>query len=148
MTQTLPPKETVIEGVYLDVAPQFDDARGSLLVREAGHGLPFVPKRMFYLFDVPEGSKRGDHAHRTCHQLLICLKGRVECVVDNGHERASRWLDSSNLALYMPPMVWGIQQGYSKDAILLVLASHEFDPDDYIRSYNEFKSRALQQDRP
>ena len=140
-----PPAETapvtrfdLIEGVTVDVCPEFTDARGSLLVRETGNGLPFVPRRTFFVFDVPAGRKRGDHAHKACHQLLICLKGRVDCIVDNGRERAEVTLGSRDMALHLPPMVWGVQKEYHDDAILMVLASHEYDPDDYIRDYDEF----------
>ncbi|MEP4194758.1 MAG: FdtA/QdtA family cupin domain-containing protein [Aliishimia sp.] len=128
----------LIKGVTIDVSPDFSDARGNLSARQVGNGLPFTPKRLFFITDVPENTKRGDHAHKECHQLVLCLNGQVDCVVDNGVERTRYCLNSRDTALHLPPMIWGIQENYSAGAILLVLASHEFDPDDYIRDYEEF----------
>jgi dTDP-4-dehydrorhamnose 3,5-epimerase-like enzyme len=64
----------------------------------------------------------------------------VNCVVDDGSERAEYCLDSPEKALHIPPMVWGTQYKYSRDAVLLVLASHPYDPDDYIRNYDDFQA--------
>lgn len=128
----------LIDGVWADASPVFRDARGSLVAREVGDSLPFVPGRFFFVFDVPEGRQRGDHAHRTCHQLLVCLRGRIDCVVDNGRQPAEWSLTAVGSGLYMPPMVWGTQRRYHDDAILMVVASHAYDPDDYIRDYSEF----------
>ena len=114
------------------------DLRGNLSARELGDGLPFQPKRYFIVVDVPSREVRGEHAHRHCAQLLVCLKGRVCCVVDDGKGREEIVLDSPETALHIPPMVWGVQYGYSEDAVLLVLASEEYDPDDYIRDYDAF----------
>ena len=128
----------LVEGVFLDVLPIIRDLRGDLMAREVGKGLPFVPRRVFAIFDVPSKEVRGEHAHKECHQLLICLSGSVQCLVDNGNARTEYELDSPEKALHIPPMVWGTQYKYSKDAVLLVLASHEYDPDDYIRNYQDF----------
>ncbi len=131
---------TLIKGVKVNQLPVIHDMRGNLLAREIGQGLPFLPRRVFVVFDVPSKEIRGEHAHKECHQLLICLKGSVTCLVDSGDERAEFCLDSSDKALHIPPMVWGTQYKYSKNAVLLVLASHEYDPDDYIREYSDFRA--------
>lgn len=130
----------LIEGVSLGVLPMVRDLRGNLVAREVGRGLPFEPQRFFVVFDVPSKEVRGEHAHKECHQLLVCLKGSVSCLVDNGRERAEHCLDSPQKALHIPPMVWGTQYRYSQDAVLLVLASHPYDPDDYIREYDTFRA--------
>ena len=127
-----------IEGVAFDSLPIIRDLRGNLLARELGSGLPFQPSRMFVIFDVPSKEVRGEHAHRECHQLLVCLKGAVSCLADNGSERAEYLLDSPEKSLHIPPMVWGTQYKYTADAVLMVLASHPYDPDDYIRDYDTF----------
>lgn len=134
----VPAEANVIEGVSLSHLAGVRDLRGNLIAREVGRGLPFEPKRVFVIFDVPSKEVRGEHAHKECHQLLVCLKGTVNCMVDNGRERAEYYLDSPERALHIPPKVWGTQYKYSKDAVLMVLASHAYDPDDYIRSYAEF----------
>ena len=101
---------------------------------------PSLPKRYFLVFDVPSKEVRGEHAHRTLQQLLICVKGSLSVVVDDGEHRAEVVLDRPNIGLYLPPMVWGIQYKYTRDAVLLVLASEGYDANDYIREYEEFMS--------
>lgn len=128
-----------VAGVRLLRAPLVKDLRGNLAAREVADGsLPFVPQRCFMIFGVPTREVRGEHAHKKLEQLLICLVGTVKCVVDDGRRRQEILLDSPELALYLPPMVWGIQHNYSADARLLVLASHAYDPADYLRDYDEF----------
>ena len=87
---------------------------------------------------MPSREVRGEHAHKTCHQLLICVKGSLQVLLDDGVSRAEVLLQDPATALYMPPMIWGSQFGYSGDAILVVLASHPYDSSDYIRDYEEF----------
>lgn len=78
--------------------------------------------------------------------MLICLKGSCRALVDDGRVRRAVLLDRPTLALHLPPMVWGTQFSYSPDCILLVLASHPYDPDDYIRSYDEYLALLTAQD--
>ncbi len=128
-----------VNGVVLERRAIVKDLRGNLSARQVGAGLPFVPQRYFVVTDVPSKEVRGEHAHRTCEQLLVCLRGSVQCVVDDGTTREEFALDSPELSLYLPPMVWGIQYRYSSaEATLLVLASHAYDPSDYIRDYEVF----------
>jgi len=81
---------------------------------------------------------RGEHAHRSLHQFLICVHGRCHVVADDGTNRQEFVLDAPTIGIHLPPMVWGIQYKYSEDATLLVLASDRYDPASYIRDYNEF----------
>lgn len=130
--------ETRVPGATIHRAAMIRDLRGNLSARELGDGLPFEPKRYFVVQGVPTRRVRGEHAHRRCAQLLVCLRGSVACVVDDGKIREEILLDSPEIALHVPPMVWAVQYNYSDDALLLVLASHEYDPNDYIRDYDEF----------
>lgn len=125
--------------VTLSRYPLITDLRGSLTFGEVDEHLPFEPKRYFLVFDVPSREVRGEHAHRTLHELLICVRGECAVAVDDGTERAEVMLDCPNVALHLPPMVWGSQYRYSPDAVLLVLTSDKYDSDDYIRSYDEFQ---------
>jgi len=127
-----------VKGVQLFDFPLITDMRGSLSFAEYGTSLPFLPQRYFLVFDVPGKDVRGEHAHRTCHQLLICVKGTCSVVVDDGKNRAEILLDRPNLGLHIPPMVWGIQYKYSPDAVLMVLASKIYEAEDYIRNYDQF----------
>jgi UDP-2-acetamido-3-amino-2,3-dideoxy-glucuronate N-acetyltransferase len=115
------------------------DMRGSLVATELARDLPFVPQRFFTVFDVPSIDVRGEHAHHRCEQFLICLKGSVRAIVDNGRDRVEYLLDAPEVGLYMPAMTWGTQYAYSADAVLGVFASLPYDDKDYIRSYSEFR---------
>lgn len=114
------------------------DMRGDLSAGEFAREIPFAPKRYFLVFDVPSEKTRGEHAHRTCHQFLICVRGSCAVVADDGVHRAETLLDSPDRGIYLPPMIWGIQYKYSPDAVLLVFASDYYDAGDYIRDYGEF----------
>lgn len=116
----------------------FDDHRGSLVVAEIGEQLPFTVERFFFISGVPEGEPRGIHAHKQCHQFLVCVAGSVKAMVDDGDTRVVVNLDNPRVGLHMPPLTWGAQYDYSDDAVLLVLASHVYDPEDYIHEYEEF----------
>lgn len=119
--------------------PRIIDPRGNLTVGEFGRDIPFEVKRYFMVFQVPLVEVRGGHAHKECHQFLICARGRITASVDNGVQREEFVLDCPDIGLHMPPMVWGGQYNYSPDAVLLVFASHYYDSNDYIRDYSEFK---------
>lgn len=119
------------------------DMRGDLSAGEFEKEIPFTPKRYFLVFGVPSQKTRGEHAHHKCHQFLICVKGSCAVVVDDGKTRAEVMLDAPNKGIYLPPMTWGIQYKYSKDAVLLVFTSHYYDAADYIRNYSDFAKLTL-----
>ena len=125
-------------GAGLYALPKIIDLRGALSFGEIGAHLPFQPKRFFAVYDVPGEEVRGEHAHKACHQFLVCLKGACTIVLDDSEHRDEVRLDSPKVGLHIPPMVWGIQYRFSADALMLVLASDTYDADDYIRSYDEF----------
>lgn len=116
------------------------DMRGDLSAGEFERDVPFNAKRYFLVFNVRTREVRGEHAHRACHQFLICVRGSCGVLLDDGVRRKELTLDSPAVGIYMPAMVWGSQFRYSEDAVLLVFASEYYDPDDYIRSYAAFRS--------
>lgn len=118
--------------------PYFADSRGALNVLEITKELPFECKRIFYTYAIPEGSVRGEHAHKECHQFLISVKGTTYCKVDNGMECDEIILDSPSKGLHIPPGCWGEQYNHSPDSVLIVLASEPYCNEDYIRTYDEF----------
>ena len=130
---------TQVRGVSLHRMPRVADIRGSLTVGEFGRSIPFAVKRYFMVFDVPSMETRGEHAHRECHQFLICVRGSCAVVADDGKHRQEFLLNKLDVGVHLPPMVWGIQYKYSDDALLLVYASHYYDGADYIRNYAEFR---------
>lgn len=129
---------TQVRGVTLHELPLVHDLRGNLAVGEFEQHVPFAVKRFFLVFDVPSTKTRGEHAHKTCHQFLLCVKGNVSVVADDGENRQEFLLGSPEMAVYLPPMVWGVQYKYSADAVLLVFASEHYDAADYVRDYDEF----------
>ena len=131
---------TAVRGVSLHHMPVAVDLRGSLTAGEVTAHVPFVPQRYFLVYDVPGKDVRGEHAHRRCEQFLVCARGSLSVVVDDGEASEEIVLDRPNLGLYLPPMTWAVQYKYSADALLLVLASDPYDPADYIRDYDEFRS--------
>lgn len=135
-------RKTLVRGVSLHRLPRFNDMRGALSVGDLDRDLPFMPKRYFLVFDVPTQETRGEHAHRKCHQFLLCVHGSVRVLADDGQRRQEFTLDSPNEGIHLPPMTWGTQYRYSRDAVLLVFASESYDPNEYIRSYDEFRALA------
>lgn len=133
-----PVTELAVGGVRLYHLPLIKDMRGNLSVGEVEKGLPFVPKRYFLVFDVPSRQVRGEHAHRSLQQFLICTKGSCSVQVDDGQNRSEVQLNSPALGLYIPPMVWAAQYNYSSDAVMMVLASDVYKSEDYLRDYEEY----------
>ena len=127
-----------VKGVKIINFKHVEDPRGDLTEVAFIRDLPFEPKRVFFVNGVPSSKIRGEHAHKECHQCLVCIEGSVSVIVDDGFNKAEYLLSSINKGLYLPPMIWGIQYNYSSDAVLMVYASHEYDNDDYITDYNFF----------
>lgn len=129
---------TTVRGVNLHRLPLIHDMRGDLSVGEFERNVPFKPLRYFLVFDVPSEEVRGEHAHRICHQFLLCVRGAVSVIADDGKTREEIRLDSPELGIHLPPLTWGIQYKYTRDAVLLVFASEYYDAGEYIREYPEF----------
>lgn len=126
------------ESKLLYSIPSFSDIRGDLSVLEFQKLLPFPIKRIFYTYGVDSTEVRGEHAHKTCEQFLIAIHGSLHVIVDDGEKREEYLLDTPTRGLHLPSGCWGIQYKHSPDCVLLVLASEEYDKNDYIRDYNEF----------
>ena len=118
--------------------PGAKDLRGSLSFGEVHRQVPFEVKRYFLVFDVPSEHVRGEHAHRALQQFLVCVAGRCNVVIDDGVSRHEVVLDSPSKGVYIPPMVWATQYKFTRDAVLLVLASEYYDASEYIRDYDDF----------
>jgi acetyltransferase-like isoleucine patch superfamily enzyme/dTDP-4-dehydrorhamnose 3,5-epimerase-like enzyme len=128
-----------VGAVHVQRFKEVVDLRGSLTAAEMpDEAIPFAPARWFMVYDVPSREIRGEHAHRVCEQFLICVSGQVTVAVDDGRNRGEVVLDRPTMGIYVPPMVWASEYRYEDDAVLLVLASHPYDPDDYIRRYDDF----------
>jgi len=123
--------------------PVVHDKRGNLSVIESGQNIPFSIKRVYYLYDVPGGTKRGGHAHRKLEQLIIATSGSFDVILHNGKKKESYTLNRSNMGLYIPKMIWREIENFSSGAVCLVLASEHYDESDYIRNFKEFKNACL-----
>lgn len=131
--------DSVVRGVRIyELRQIIDPARGNLTVGEFGDELPFLPKRFFLTYQIPQRTVRGEHAHRKCEQFLICVRGSCVVSVDDGGRCDQIVLDRPTLGIYVPPMVWAVEHQHSWDSTLMVFASEHYEPDDYIRDYTEF----------
>ena len=126
--------------------PVFADIRGALTVGNFGAEVPFQPARFFMVYGVPSRETRGEHAHKVCHQYLVCVTGSCRVLADDGTSRRDILLNAPHRGLHLPPMTWGTQYDYSHDAVLLVFASHPYDSEEYIRTYDEFIDAAMKQE--
>ena len=122
-----------------------EDRRGSLSIVEHGSNIPFDVERVFYLYDIPSGKSRGEHAHYECHQLLIAASGSFCVRLDDGADTKTVELRRPDQGLHIPPGIWAGERDFSGGAVCLVLASHSYDEDDYIRDYDIFLEYATKQ---
>ena len=114
------------------------DLEGNLTyIYEKVH-VPFPINRVFYSYDIPGGEDRGGHAHKECHQFIIAASGSFEVVLNDGLNKRTITLNRPFWGLHVPPGIWASEQGFSSGSICLVLASHGYSEDDYIRNYEEY----------
>ena len=118
--------------------PKIIDPRGNLTFIENSTHIPFDIKRVYYLYDVPGGSNRGAHAHRTLHQFIIAMSGSFDVVLDDDNETKRFHLNRSHYGLYVCPMIWRFLDNFSSGAVCLALASTPVDELDYIRDRDAF----------
>lgn len=118
--------------------PRIQDPRGNLTAIEGGIHVPFDIKRVYYLYDVPGGSERGGHAHKTMSQLLVAMSGSFDILLDDGKEKKRVHLNRSYNGLYIAPMVWRELDNFSSGAVCMAVASTYYDEADYYRDYVHF----------
>lgn len=114
------------------------DNDGKLVAIEVGHGLPFDLKRVYYIWGTTREALRGKHAHKKLEQLIICTSGSCDFTIDNGKERKTIHLNRPDQALHLKSPVWREFTNFSKDCVVMVLASQPYDSADYIHNYDEF----------
>lgn len=118
--------------------PKEEDPRGSLTYIYENVQVPFPIRRVFYIYDVPAGKDRGAHAHKQCWQFIIAASGALEVFLSDGKEQKIVTLNRPYQGLLVPPGIWAHEQEFTTGALCLVLASHEYQADDYIRNYDEY----------
>ncbi len=114
------------------------DERGQLIAIEAFKDIPFDIKRVYYIYGMDAGVRRGFHAHKSLEQILICIHGSCKVMLDDGKEKKTIHLERPYEGLYVSNAMWREMFDFSSDAVLIVLASELYDESDYIRDYEEF----------
>ena len=132
----------MIQNTKMIRLPHHDDNYGSLVPIEENCDIPFGIKRVYYIYDVQNGVRRGFHSHRDLEQILVCVHGKVKILVKTPLEEEVIQLDDPRNALWIGPMVWREMYDFSEDAVLLVLASEHYKVSDYIRDYAVYKREA------
>ena len=130
-------KNTVFDCSILEL-PRLKNRAGNITALENNKEVPFNVNRIFYLYDIPGGESRGAHAHKDCHQFLIAASGSFEVQLDDGKVKKTVMLNQPYLGLHILPGICASEVNFSSGAICLVLASHKYDEEDYIREYKEF----------
>lgn len=123
---------------------QRGDERGHLVIAEGGQDVPFEIKRVFYIYGSEANVIRGQHANRKSEFVLINVAGTSKVKVRDGRGNEAVFsLDRPHVGIYIPTMIWKDMYDFSKDSVLLVLASEHYDPDEYIRDYDTFVNEVL-----
>jgi dTDP-4-dehydrorhamnose 3,5-epimerase-like enzyme len=132
MTELLP------EGAkFLDMGIQENDS-GQIMIAQHGEHVPFKIERVFVVQGKGAATERGNHAHRTCSQLMVCIAGTVEVALDDGQTQCLTTLESSAKGLLVPPLVWSHQRYLGEGSLLMVLCDEPYSADEYIREYQDF----------
>jgi dTDP-4-dehydrorhamnose 3,5-epimerase-like enzyme len=121
--------------------PKYEDPRGNLSFIEEFNHIPFKIERTYWIYDVPGGEIRGGHAFKQQQEIIVALSGSFDVVVDDGQSKETFSLNRSHYGLYLHSGLWRQMQNFSTNSLALVLSSTKFDEADYIRDYNQFKSR-------
>jgi hypothetical protein len=118
--------------------PKLQNRAGNITPINNHQEIPFDIKRVFYIYDIPGGEDRGAHAHKECHQFLIAASGSFEIELNDGKIKRTIMLNRPYFGLHITPGIWAAEKGFSSGAICLVLTSHLYDANDYIREYSEY----------
>lgn len=120
--------------------PKIHNRAGNITIVSNYCEVPFRVKRIFFIYDIPGGEDRGSHAHKTCHQFIIAASGSFEIELNDGTIKRTVILNRPYFGLHIPPGIWAGEKGFSSGAVCLVLTSHEYNEDDYIRDYKVYQS--------
>jgi len=118
--------------------PKIPDKRGNLSFYENNNQLPFVIQRTYWIYDVPGGEFRGGHAYKQNEEFIVALSGGFDVILDDGTEKKTFSLNRSYYGLYVPKMYWREMNNFSTNSVALIVASTEYDENDYIRDYGDF----------
>lgn len=129
---------TSINDVQIIDITKVHDTRGNLSVIE-GNALPYEMKRVYYLYDIPSGGRRGGHSHKKQQEFLVALSGSFDVILNDGNEQKTVTLNKPNVGLLIVNGIWRELENFSSGSVCLVLASEVFEEEDYIRNFEDFK---------
>ena len=129
---------SVYDCTIIELDKHHSDRMGNLSVVQNADTIPFDVKRVYYLYDVPGGESRGAHAHKELLQLIVAASGSFTVTLDDGRVKRSFLLNRPYQGLLVVPGIWRTLDDFSSGSVCMVLASHGYDKDDYIRDYDEF----------
>jgi dTDP-4-dehydrorhamnose 3,5-epimerase-like enzyme len=118
--------------------PKIPDDRGNLSFIQTGTHIPFAIKRTYWIYDVPGGEIRGGHSYHTNQELIVALSGSFDVIIDDGKQKHTLSLNRSYYGLYVPAGLWRHMENFSTNSLALVLASTDFDANDYERDYDKY----------
>jgi dTDP-4-dehydrorhamnose 3,5-epimerase-like enzyme len=118
--------------------PKIVDNRGNLSFIEKGPQLPFDIDRVYWIYDVPGGEKRGGHAFKTQYELIVAMSGSFDVVTQDGDRTQRFTLNRSYYGLYIPKMIWRHMENFSTNSLALILANTSYAEEDYVRDYDEY----------
>ena len=130
-------KNSVYDCVILPLS-KIHNRAGNITIVEGQRNIPFDVKRIYYLYDIPGGADRGGHAHKELYQLIVAASGSFDVLLDDGQNKKIVTLNRPEYGLMVVPGIWRELFEFSSGAICLVLASHKYDKNDYIRNYDQF----------
>lgn len=131
-------KSSVYDCTIIELDKHHSDRKGNISVVENNKDIPFEVRRTYYLYDVPGGESRGAHAHRELSQLIVAASGSFTVTLDDGNVKRTFLLNRPYQGLYVVPGIWRTLDDFSSGSVCLVLASHGYDENDYIRDYTDF----------
>ena len=131
--------KAIVDDIKIINIPKVKDPRGNLAVIEKDL-IPFKVKRVYYLYDIPGGSYRGGHAHKKLNQFIIALSGSFEVVLKDTKNTKKVLLNNPSKGLLIKSGIWRELENFSSGAVCLVIASEEYEEEDYIRNFNDFVS--------
>lgn len=132
-------KNFTVHDCHLVPLNKISEGDGNITTVMGEETILFDVKRIYYLYDIPEGGSRGAHAHEDLYQLIVATGGSFDILLDDGINKRVIKLNQPNYGLYVVPGIWRELINFSYGAVCLVLASLTYKNNVVIRSYEEFR---------